>query len=49
LGELSAGALADMVAIPFAGAPVSAWDAIVHHAGPVSESWIAGESVSPHF
>jgi cytosine/adenosine deaminase-related metal-dependent hydrolase len=43
LGELSAGALADLIAIPFSGPPANALEAVVHHTGPVTASMIAGQ------
>ena len=43
LGELSAGARADLIAIPFSGRPADAYEAVVQHAGPVAASMIDGE------
>ena len=43
LGELSAGALADLIAIPFSGPTANALEAVVHHTGPVTASMIAGQ------
>jgi aminodeoxyfutalosine deaminase len=42
VGELSLGALADLVAIPFTGKASEAWSAIVNHRGDVSASMIGG-------
>jgi cytosine/adenosine deaminase-related metal-dependent hydrolase len=42
LGELSEGALADLIVIPFLGTTARLPEAIVHHEGPVSASMIAG-------
>jgi cytosine/adenosine deaminase-related metal-dependent hydrolase len=45
IGELSAGALADVISIPFSGKPAAAYDAILAHTGLVSSSMIAGKWV----
>ncbi|HVM48194.1 MAG TPA: amidohydrolase family protein [Candidatus Acidoferrum sp.] len=42
IGELRAGAYADLVALPFAGKRSDAHEAILHHAGDVSASLIDG-------
>jgi len=42
LGELSANALADMIALPFTGKLPDATEAVVHHAGNVAGSMIGG-------
>ena len=42
LGELSAGAAADLIAIPFDGKPGSVEEAAVHHENEVATSMIAG-------
>jgi cytosine/adenosine deaminase-related metal-dependent hydrolase len=42
LGELSAGASADLIAIPFDGKPASVEEAAVHHESEVTASMIAG-------
>lgn len=47
LGELTPGAHADVIAIPFGGAPRDAYDAVVHHQGPVSASLIGGRWAVP--
>lgn len=47
IGELSEGALADMIAIPFAGNPDDAHGAIVHHGDDVAASMIDGRWVAP--
>ena len=43
IGELSEGGLADLVAIPFAGAASEAAEAVIHYRGNVMASMIAGE------
>jgi aminodeoxyfutalosine deaminase len=43
VGELSAGALADSIAIPYAGNTAEAFQAVVEHAGDVSASMIDGQ------
>jgi cytosine/adenosine deaminase-related metal-dependent hydrolase len=43
VGEISADALADLIAIPFAGKPKDAHEATVHHRGDVTASMIDGE------
>jgi cytosine/adenosine deaminase-related metal-dependent hydrolase len=47
LGQLSRGAFADLIALPFAGRVAEVHDAVVQHAGPVSASMIAGQWVLP--
>ena len=42
VGELSANAFADLIALPFAGRPAEAHDAILHYSGDVSASMIDG-------
>jgi len=42
IGELSANAFADLIALPFAGRPAEAYDTILHHSGDVSASMIDG-------
>jgi aminodeoxyfutalosine deaminase len=43
LGQLAAGASADLIAIPFHGNPADAWSATVHHSDLVAASMIAGK------
>jgi cytosine/adenosine deaminase-related metal-dependent hydrolase len=43
IGELSPGALADIIAIPFAGKMSALDNAVLHHAGDVSASMIDGQ------
>ena len=43
VGELSPGAFADLIAIPYAGKASLCWDAIVQHRGEVAASMIDGE------
>ena len=43
IGELSKGAFADAVALPFAGKVSEAWEAVLHHDGDVSASMIDGQ------
>jgi cytosine/adenosine deaminase-related metal-dependent hydrolase len=45
LGELSANAQADLIAIPFDGKLRDAFEAVVHHAGDVALSMIGGRWV----
>lgn len=47
LGELSAGASADLIAIPHSGAPGDAVEAVVNHGGCVAASLIDGEWAIP--
>ncbi|HKX62766.1 MAG TPA: amidohydrolase family protein [Verrucomicrobiae bacterium] len=42
LGWLGPGALADLIAVPFAGTGRTPFEAVIHHRGPVSASMIAG-------
>lgn len=43
VGELTPGAFADLIAWPHAGAADEAWDALVHHAGPLPAVMIGGK------
>ncbi len=43
VGELSAGAFADLIAIPHSGKKADAFDAVINHRGNVSASMIGGE------
>jgi cytosine/adenosine deaminase-related metal-dependent hydrolase len=43
VGEISKGAFADLIAIPCAGPRADAWEAAVHHHGPVVASMIDGQ------
>jgi cytosine/adenosine deaminase-related metal-dependent hydrolase len=47
LGQISAGAYADLIAVPFAGRTVDASAALVHHSGGVCASMIGGLWVVP--
>jgi len=47
LGELSAGAFADLIAIPVRGRMAEVAEAVLHHAGPVAASMIAGQWAVP--
>jgi 5-methylthioadenosine/S-adenosylhomocysteine deaminase len=47
LGELTFGALADVVAIPFSGKAKAGYDAALEHTGNVSASMIEGRWVIP--
>jgi cytosine/adenosine deaminase-related metal-dependent hydrolase len=47
VGELSAGAFADLVALPFAGKVADIYDAVLHHAGDVAASMIDGQWALP--
>jgi len=47
IGELSENALADLIAVPFAGNCADALEAVVHHVGDVAASMIDGEWVRP--
>ena len=42
LGELTAGALADLISIRFTGKPEEAEEAVMHHAGDVAGTMING-------
>jgi len=42
LGELSTGALADLLVIPYAGSPATVEEALIHHRGPVTATMIGG-------
>jgi cytosine/adenosine deaminase-related metal-dependent hydrolase len=46
VGELSAGAFADLVTLPFEGKPAEALDSVIHHQGPVSATMIGGRWIS---
>jgi cytosine/adenosine deaminase-related metal-dependent hydrolase len=46
LGQLSEGALADLVAIPYSGPPRKAWEAVISHSGPVAAVMIDGQWVA---
>ena len=48
IGELSGGAAADLLSIPFAGASAEAADAVVHHRGNASGVMIGGDWARPH-
>ncbi len=47
IGELSPKASADLIALPFAGKTAGAYEAILHHAGDVAASLIAGQWALP--
>ncbi len=47
LGELSEHALADLIAVPFAGRRAEVFSALVHHAGAVAASMIGGAWAIP--
>jgi cytosine/adenosine deaminase-related metal-dependent hydrolase len=47
LGEISLGALADLIAVPFAGAIADAAAAVLHHRGAVVASMIGGQWALP--
>jgi aminodeoxyfutalosine deaminase len=47
VGQLTAGASADLIAIPFLGKPAEAWSAVVHHPDQVAASMIAGRWTLP--
>jgi cytosine/adenosine deaminase-related metal-dependent hydrolase len=47
LGEITAGALADLIAVPFDGNIADAGEAVVHHAGVVAASMIDGHWAIP--
>jgi cytosine/adenosine deaminase-related metal-dependent hydrolase len=42
VGELAENALADLIAVPFAGSPARPFEAIIQHQGPVAASMIGG-------
>ena len=49
IGEISPGAFADLIAIPFAGKTAQIGEAILHHQGSVAASMIDGQwAVAPH-
>ena len=43
VGELSPGAFADLIAVPYAGKIPGCWEALVHHRGDVAASMIDGQ------
>jgi cytosine/adenosine deaminase-related metal-dependent hydrolase len=47
IGELAAGACADVITLPYAGKVTDVYDAVVHHPGDVSGSLIGGCWVQP--
>lgn len=47
VGELAAGAAADLIALPFDGPLKGVWRAVVQHQGPVSASMIGGQWALP--
>jgi cytosine/adenosine deaminase-related metal-dependent hydrolase len=47
IGELSSGALADLIAIPFSGASAKVHAAVLQHSGKVTASMIGGRWVIP--
>ena len=48
IGELSEGALADLIAVPFKGKTADIYEAVVHHKGEVAASMIDGQwAVAP--
>jgi cytosine/adenosine deaminase-related metal-dependent hydrolase len=47
IGELSAGALADLIAIPFSGPPAKVHEAVLQHTGNITASMIAGRWAIP--
>jgi len=47
LGQLTPGACADAIAIPYSGSLNEVWAAVVHHRGPVKASMIRGQWVIP--
>jgi cytosine/adenosine deaminase-related metal-dependent hydrolase len=47
LGQLSEGAWADWIAVPFSGPIGSALEAVLNHRGPVTMSMIGGEWIVP--
>jgi len=46
LGELTPGAWADLIAVPYTGPLAAACDAVLQHTGPVTATMIAGQWVS---
>jgi cytosine/adenosine deaminase-related metal-dependent hydrolase len=48
LGELSFGAAADCIAVPYHGPVERAVESVLQHQGPVSGTWIGGELVFQH-
>ena len=47
IGELSEGALADIIAIPAATPKIEAYEAVLFHTGPVAASMIDGRWAVP--
>jgi cytosine/adenosine deaminase-related metal-dependent hydrolase len=48
-GEISRGALADFIALPFSGSAKRVYRAVLHHKGEVAASMIDGEwAIAPH-
>jgi aminodeoxyfutalosine deaminase len=47
IGEISEGALADLIVVPGGGKKQSVFEAVVHHQGPMAASMIAGVWVLP--
>jgi len=47
IGELTPGAFADLIALPFAGHPAQIYEAVVQHTGSVAASLIEGRWVIP--
>jgi 5-methylthioadenosine/S-adenosylhomocysteine deaminase len=43
IGELTAGALADLIALPFTGKVGNIYDGVLHHHGDVAASMIDGQ------
>jgi len=49
-GEIAEGALADLIAVPFAGKIADVYDAVLHHRGDVAASMIDGQwALAPEF
>jgi cytosine/adenosine deaminase-related metal-dependent hydrolase len=47
VGEITAGAFADLITVPFGGPVRQVYDAVTHRAGPVSASMMGGKWVGP--
>ena len=47
VGELSPGAFADLIAVPFPGRPADVYEALLHHPGIVAGSMIEGRWIIP--